>query len=150
MEKQAEKLFRKYKAKYIAKLGRHALDNNEIDIFAKSTFGTKYRGSYAQDEKFELKSGYYIINTDIKTGPGEHWISLILTPKTAYVFDSFSRDVKKLVPHLAKHIAKSGRKIVSSDRKDKEQRGLSVICGHLSLSFLAVANDLGIRKAILI
>jgi hypothetical protein len=83
MEKQAEKLFRKYKAKYIAKLGRHALDNNEIDIFAKSTFGTKYRGSYAQDEKFELKSGfYYIINTDIKTGPGEHWLAALVTTKT--------------------------------------------------------------------
>jgi len=148
MEKKAETLFRKYKAKYIAKFGRHALDNTEIDTFAKSTFGTKYRGSYAQNEKFELKSGcYYIINTDIKTGPGIHWISLILTPKTAYVFDSFGRDVKKLVPHLVKHITKSGRKIVSSDRKDKEQRGLSVICGHLSLAWLAVAKDLGIRAA---
>jgi hypothetical protein len=56
--------------------------------------------------------------------------------------------VKKLVPHLVKHIAKSGRKIVSSDRKDKEQRGLSVICGHLSLAWLAVVKDLGVRAAI--
>ena len=151
MENQAEKLFRKYKTKYIAKFGRHALDNTEIDTFAKSTFGTKYRGSYAQDENFELKSNcYYIINTDIKTGPGEHWLAARVTPKTVYIFDSFSRDIKKLVPHLVKHIAKSGRKIVSSDRKDKEQRGLSVICGHLSLSFLAVVKDLGVRKAILI
>ena len=31
MEIKAEKLFGKYKRKYIAKLGRHALDNTEID-----------------------------------------------------------------------------------------------------------------------
>jgi hypothetical protein len=138
MEKQAEKLFRKYKTKYIAKLGRYALDNTQIDLLAKSTFGTK----------FEFKSGFYIINTDLKDGPGEHWISLVLTPKTAYVFDSFGRDPKTLVPHLTKRLTKSGRKIVSSDRTDREQRGLSVICGHLSLAWLTVAKDLGIKAAI--
>ena len=148
MEKQAEKLFLRYKSKYISRLGKHALNNTEIDTFAKSIYGTRYKGSFAQDEKFELKSGFYIINTDLKQGPGIHWISLVLTPKTAYVFDSFSRDPKTLVPHLTKRLTKAKRKIVSSDRTDKEQRGLSIICGHLSLSFLSVSQDLGIRAAI--
>lgn len=148
MEKQAEKLFLRYKTKYISKLGRHALNNSEIDTLAQSIYGTRYKGSFAQDEKFELKSGFYIINTDIAKGPGIHWVSLVLTPKTAYVFDSFSRDPKTLVPHLTKRLTKAKRKIVSSDRTDKEQRGLSIICGHLSLSFLSVSQDLGIRAAI--
>lgn len=142
MEKKAEKLFGKYARKYIRKLGRHPLDNMEIGTLAKSVLGTKYKGCYAQDEKFELKPGYYIINTDVKKGPGIHWISLVLTPKTAYVFDSFARDPKKLVPHLVRRLP---HKIVSSDRKDKEQKDLSVVCGHLSIAWLKVASELGIR-----
>jgi hypothetical protein len=148
MEKQAEKLFLRYKTKYISKLGRHALNNSEIDTLAQTIYGTRYKGSFAQDEKFELKSGFYIINTDIAKGPGIHWISLYLTPKTSYIYDSFGRDPKTLVPHLTKRLTKAKRKIVSSDRTDKEQRGLSIICGHLSLSFLSVAKDLGVRSAI--
>jgi hypothetical protein len=148
MEQKAEKLFRKYKTQYIAKLGRHALNNTEIDTFAKSTFGTRYKGSFAQDEKFELKSGFYIINTDIRTGPGIHWISLVLTPKTAFIYDSFARSSKSIVSHLVKRLTKANRKIVCSDRTDKEQRDIEIVCGHLSLAFLAVAKDLGIRAAI--
>lgn len=145
MEKQAETLFKKYRAQYVKKLGRHALDNLEIDTFAKSKLGSRYKGSYAQDEVFELRSGYYIINTDLRTGPGIHWISLVLTPKTAYIYDSFARDPKKLVPHLVKRLR--SRKIVSSDRKDKEQKNFEITCGHMSLAFLAVAKELGISQA---
>ena len=54
MEKQIEKVFRKYKTKYIAKLGRHALNNTEIDKFSKSTYGAKYKGSFAQDESLKF------------------------------------------------------------------------------------------------
>jgi hypothetical protein len=147
METQAEKLFLRYKTKYISKLGRHALDNTEIDTFAKSIFGSKYKGSFAQDQNFEFKSGFYIINTDIAKGPGEHWIGLVVSPKTAYIYDSFSRDPQTLVPHLTKRLTKAKRKIISSDRTDKEQRGLSVICGHLSLAWLTVVKELGIRAA---
>ena len=147
MEKKAETLFRKYKEKYIAKLGRHALDNTEIDLFSKSIYGTRYKGSFAQDQNFEFKSGFYIINTDIAKGPGEHWISLVVSPKTAYIYDSFGREPQTLVPHLTKRLTKAKRKIISSDRTDKEQRGLSVICGHLSLAWLTVAKELGVKAA---
>jgi len=148
MEKQAETLFKKYKTQYIQKLGRHALDNVEIDTLAQSKLGTRYKGGYAQDSIFELKSGFYIINTDLKTGPGIHWISLIITPKTAYIYDSFARDPKKLVPHLVKRLTKAKRKIVCSDRSDKEQRNIEITCGHISCVWLTVAKDLGVRAAI--
>jgi hypothetical protein len=148
MENKAEKLFKKYKTQYIAKLGRHALDNVEIDTLAQSKLGTRYKGSYAQDSNFEMKSGFYIINTDLKAGPGIHWISLIITPKTAYIYDSFARDPNKLVTHLVKRLTKTKRKIDSADRSDKEQRDVEIVCGHLSLSFLTVAKDLGVRAAI--
>ena len=145
-EKKAENVFRLYKNELIQKLGRKALSNDTIDKYGKLLFQSKYKGCYAQNEKFELKQGYYIINTDIASGKGIHWISLIITPKIAYIYDSFSRDPKKLLPHLLQHLAKY--KIVSSDRRDSEQRGDSAICGHASLAFLLTAQKLGIRSAL--
>ena len=146
METKIENVFRLYKNELIQKLGRKALSNDTIDKYSKLLFQSKYKGCYAQNEKFELKQGYYIINTDIASGPGLHWVSLIITPKIAYIYDSFSRDPKKLLPHLLQHLTKY--KIVSSDRKDKEQRGDSAICGHNCLAFLLVAQKLGVRSAI--
>jgi hypothetical protein len=145
-EKKVENVFRIYKAELISKLGRKALSNDTIDKYGKLLFQSKYKGCYAQDTKFELKRGFYIINTDLEKGPGLHWVSLIITPKIAYIYDSFSRDPKKLLPHLLQHLAKY--KIVSSDRRDSEQRGDSAICGHNCLAFLLTAQKLGIKSAI--
>ena len=147
MEQQANKSFKKYKTKYIRKLGRKALSNIEIDEVATKLLGSKYKGSFAQNEKFPKLSGYYIINTDLKTGPGIHWISLIQTPKYAYIYDSFGRDTKKIAPYLVRYL--HPRKIVES-KNDKEQKDAEVICGHLSLAWMAVAHELGIKAAILI
>ena len=146
IETKIENVFRIYKNELIQKLGRKALNNDTIDKYGKILFQSKYRGSFAQNNKFEKKSGYYIINNDLESGKGIHWVSLILTPKTAYVYDSFSRDPKKLLPHLIQHL--KNYKIVSSDRKDKEQKGDSQICGHASLAFLLTTQKLGIRSAI--
>ena len=71
-EKDAEKLFKKYKQKFIKHFGRQELDNHQIDEMGKSLFGNKYKGSFPQDEKFQLKPGFYILNTDVETGPGIH------------------------------------------------------------------------------
>ena len=95
---------------------------------------------------FQLKPGMYIINTDIRSGAGIHWVAMNLTKKTAYFYDSFARDPKKILHHLTKRL--KGFKIISSDRKDKEQKDLEIICGHLCCSFLSVVKDLGIRAAI--
>ena len=146
METKIENVFRIYKNELIQKLGRKALSNDTIDKYGKILFQSKYRGSFAQDQKFEKKSGFYIINTDLESGKGIHWIALILTAKTAIIYDSFARDPKKLLPHLIQHL--KNYKIVSSDRKDSEQKGDSAICGHASLAFLLVAQKLGIRSAI--
>ena len=146
IETKAENVFRLYKAELISKLGRKALSNDTIDKYGKLLFQSKYKGCYAQNNKFELKQGFYIINTDLESGKGIHWVSLILTAKTAYIYDSFSRDPKKLLPHLIQHL--KNYKIVSSDRKDKEQIGNSQICGHNCLAFLLVVQKLGVKSAL--
>ena len=146
MEKKAESLFRKHTKRLVSKLGHHALTDQEIDFYCGTAFQRKWRGCYAQDEKFLIKPGYYIINNDVSTGPGEHWVGLVITPKTAYIYDSFARDSKKLLKHLTKRL--SGKNIIKNvDRTDKEQKINQVICGHLSIAWLHVAHDLGIRAA---
>ena len=74
----------------------HALDDFEIDTLANTLFGNKFKGIFSANESFEFKPGYYIINTDTKSGKGIRWTALILTAKTAYMYDSFARDPKNL------------------------------------------------------
>jgi hypothetical protein len=150
-EVKIEQEFKKYKSRYIRLLGNHALSNEELDEVCKSLFGAKYRGTFAQDSKFQLKPGFYIINTDIASGDGIHWCGLILTAKTAYVYDSFARDPDKILPILTKRLRLAKYKI-QADRKDKEQKAfykqnMVVTCGHACLSFLLCAHKHGIRAA---
>ena len=148
MEKKAESLFKKYKKKYISKLGMHALDNFEIDTLCNTKFGIKYRGSFSQTEKFEFKPGYYVINTDLKKGSGIHWVAMVLTKTNAFIYDSFGRDSNKLIAHLVRRLKLAKYKIINSDRKDKEQGNLQMICGQLSIAWLSVVKELGIKSAI--
>tara|TARA_R110002050_G_scaffold288043_1_gene439644 strand:+ start:349 stop:816 length:468 start_codon:yes stop_codon:yes gene_type:complete len=153
-EKYIETEFKKYKARFIKKLGNHALDNEEIDAECLELFGSKYRGCHSVDTKFPLKPGYYVVNLDMKSGPGTHWISMYLTKKTAHVFDSFARDIDKIAPILTKRLRRAKFKI-KFDTKDKEQRPfynkrMTVSCGHSCIAFLLCVHKFGIRKAILI
>ena len=150
-ETKIEKEFRKYKSQYIRVLGNHALSNDELDDVCKSLFGVKYRGTYPVDSKFQMKPGYYIINTDIASGPGVHWQGLILSKTVAYIYDSFSRDPDKTIPILTKRLRRAKYKI-KFDTKDKEQRAtyknkMVVNCGHSVISFLLCAHKFGIRAA---
>ena len=101
-EKEIEKEFNKYKNKLIRKFGRIALDTDQINNECRALFGKKFRGTYPQDQKFPLKPGYYIINTDLKEGSGIHWCGLVIGTKNCYFYDSFCRDPKTIVPHLVK------------------------------------------------
>ena len=130
--------------------GIHALSDTEIDRYGRDMFQTKWRGCFAQDQPVDAKPGYYIINNDISTGPGEHWVGMYITKGAAYIYDSFARDHKSLLRHLTKRLASRKIKIYASDRSDKEQGITEIICGHLSLAWLHVIKDLGIRRAILI
>ena len=155
-EKQSEKLFKNYKKQLIKKLGKKGLFGETINDVGSELFGKSWRGYFLQNENgISNKPGYYIINTDIikkngKGGEGIHWTAIYSTPKTIYVYDSFARDPEKILKHLTKKFKDKKINIISSDRSDAEQFSDSEICGQLSLAFLCVVKDLGIRRAILI
>ena len=145
-EIEAEKLFRKYRLKFIRKFGRKALDNVQLTNTGKHLFRGKYKGTFAQDELFKLSPGYYIINTDTKTGKGIHWVAMILTAKTAYLYDSYARNPQKILKHLTRRLGDKKIKI-KSDRKDSEQTAKQITCGHACLAWLSIAHEKGVRSA---
>ena len=141
-------LFIKYKKKFIRNLGKGALDNFQLDKLGKQMLGKKYIGTFAQDE-LPSRSGYMIVNVDTSkkiNTPDAHWVGIYQTPKTLYVYDSYGR----LTKNVLKIISTTTTKKIIDSRHDAEQFGHTNVCGHLAMSFLCVAKDIGIRVALTI
>ena len=144
----AEHLFKKYKKEVINDLGKKALSDTQLNKIGKQMFGDKYIGTFAQD-KLPSTSGYFIVNTDtskhINTNKS-HWIGIYQTEKCMYVYDSFGRRTQFILPIV---FNKTKKKIVDS-KHDPEQFKYTELCGHLSMAWLCVVKDLGIRQALTI
>ena len=139
--------FTKAKNSLIKKLGREPLDNFQIEAVGKEWFGKQW-GFVSDQSKTIPKTPdrYYIVNTaHSDKSPGYHWTALYIS-KTgkAYIYDSFARNVKKLMPILEKHINNRG---VGVNTNGAEQHIQSSLCGHISLAWLKAVYDCGIRKA---
>ncbi len=137
----AEILFITYKKQFIKELGKDGMYNDEFQKIIPWV-----NGVYTQDKAI-VKQGFYILNTDVSTGKGEHWIACYQTKKCCYLYDSFSRTPKYLVPLFVKKLETKKIKIFQSDTNDDEQYGNTQVCGHLCSAWLSVVKDLGIRKA---
>ena len=85
----------------IRKLGRDPLDNFQIDEAGKAWFGVKW-GFVSDQSKTIPKTPdrYYIVNTaHSNKSPGYHWTALYISKSgKAYIYDSFARNVKALMP----------------------------------------------------
>lgn len=147
-EKHAELLFTKYANSIIKQLGNKPLYNDVIEKWGKKNI-PHFGGVYSSD-RIPPKAGTYIINTGSSKSRGIHWIALVRTSKSDYLYDSYSRPIKQI---LKKYTGR-GKKLYESDRKDIEQDdnipSQRDICGQLSLSWLCVMRDLGLNKALLI
>ena len=148
-DKIINKFFLDSKNSILRHIGRNPMTDVELMKFGKKILGNKFKGVLLQDELIDIPngSGVWIINTDKKNGKGIHWIVVWITPKHAYIFDSFGRDTKKIVSVLYKNIIKSGRYIIEADH-DQNQKGNSMICGQLCIAFLITVIKYGIKKSI--
>lgn len=140
-----KKFFLKEKNRYIRKFGRKPLSNFELDQECDKLFGSRYKGTFMQDSLKTYKPGYYIVNTDFEGNGGIHWVAVSVTPKSAYIFDSFGRDTDSLLPILKKNLSKQGLKIVESDQ-DQDQKGDSAVCGVLCICWLLCCKQFGVVK----
>ena len=142
------KLFKYYHKALVSKLGDKALDDVTIDKVCRMEFAA-WAGVFPSD-KLKLKPYYYyVINVDRHDQSGSHWLACYTSGKRAYIYDSYSRPILKLVPHLVKSIRKAGYSLGKTNEvKNQEQRGwTSETCGDYSIAFLMVVRDLGITKA---
>ncbi len=137
--------FNKFKKNYIKILGNKALYASEIHDFCLMKF-SPWNGCHAQD-KIVLKPGYQIINVDKSNQSGSHWISIYITTKTVYIYDSFGRPSDKLLKYLTRKLKSYKIKWRDSDY-DAEQFGYSEICGQLCISWLACIDSYGVLNAI--
>ena len=149
-EKEILLIFNKYKKQNIRLLGDHALYDGEIEKRCIELFGNKFQGVYSQDSIFAHKPGYYIFNTDLKSGSGIHWLGAVLCRKNAYLYDSFGRDLNKVVPILIKNLSK--KYTVKFDTKDAEQKKMykneiTKSCGAACIAFLQCVDKYGIVNA---
>ena len=88
-----------------------------------------FRGVMAYDELpiINPPNGLYIVNTDISSGPGKHWVCIFLGDNCEY-FDSLGNPPSELLYF----IKKQGKVYVYSDKK---LQGMSDVCGDYCILF---------------
>ena len=147
MPSKAHNLFLQYKRQLIHELGPKGLADDEINKIGKREFGVHWGGAVASDRVKLQPNHYYIVNTSGHSGRGIHWLALYTTKSSAYIWDSYDRSVKRLVPSLVKAIGKHGYHLHDTEHRPDQVGFTSQVCGDDSLAFLLVVRDLGIRAA---
>ena len=99
------------------------------------------------DYDFNRMDGEYsIINTD--NGVGIHWVSVYQYHNKVYVWDSFGKDIKTLMPEFHARARAQGYNIIKANKKyEHEQEVNQNDCGLRSLAWLILAERKGIRFA---
>ena len=143
------KAFLNYKKELIQKLGTRGLYDDQLTAKGRELFGKRYLGTFSQDTIPLNKHGYMICNVDTQTQKGSHWVAIHSTPKTLYIYDSFGRSTQRLLPLLEQNMKE--KKVHHFDSNYlPEQFGKTQICGQLSLAWLCVVKQYGIKKALTI
>jgi hypothetical protein len=117
-------------------------DNYELEKLGRSFFGNTFIGVFSSDNivfNDNKKTQYCIANLDTQHGPGTHWISLAMKNGIVYGYDSFGRDLNRLL------IVR--KKIINSDN-DINQKFSERNCGQKSLAWLIMFDKLGPKMAL--
>ena len=141
-----KKRFLKYKKIIIQNVGNKAMSDLKINQICSKLFPDNWGGCYAVDDlpiKSYKNTHYFIINTDISSKPGKHWCSVIIYKNICYIWDSFSRNLSKILPILTNRLKKIHIHIIDSNQDGANQRGDSQVCGQLSIAWLCVFNKYG-------
>ena len=149
-EKDLEKEFRILVKKYNKILGSNGTWGDVLGKLGKKLYGKKFCGIYDQKNMpwgkiKKSKCLYGILNNDYE-GPGIHWLAFYVKDKQFYVWDSYGRSMKEIVPVLEKKL-KSQRIRYQSNDRDRNQTDTQKDCGSRCFAWLEIVHNLGIRKA---
>jgi hypothetical protein len=137
-----------YKAAIIEALGREALEDSTIEKFGQAEFKRRWGGVHAEDRIGHVASNrFYIVNTSRHGGAGVHWTGLYVTRAgRSYIYDSFARPIAKLLPHEVRKMRREGHDVEEAHAHANQRS--SDLCGQLSLAWLLLVRDHGIRAAL--
>ena len=100
-----------------------------------------------QNSPIPIRDGYFIINTDVVGGKGIHWIAIVKQSQQIYVYDSFGRQAKHIIPVFYQKMSDRKFTIFNTDTSDADQHGYtSVDCGHRSISALMIMKKYGLKS----
>ena len=141
----AESKYRSYLNLIESEIGINETDSDQLTFVGKRYIGKNFIGCFPRDMIPKLKINQCcIVNEDIHTGPGFHWMALYRS-KDGYLFnDSFGRPHKKIMKNL------KNRLVFDADDTDREQKLKEMNCGQRCIAFLLTCYDLGFNLAKLI
>lgn len=128
-------------------VGDGPLYDNQLTKICKDLFGKEYLGTFAQDQIPVSKKGFCIINVDTSKQDGSHWVALVFQANKCYVYDTFGRNVKRLLPILSEKLQKYKIIKIATD-PHPEQYGTTNVCGHLCIAFLFCVRKYGINRVV--
>jgi hypothetical protein len=122
----------------------------ELNEIGKEMFGDKFTGVYPQDLIPEFHNPcYFIFNIDTHNKEGIHWLGCYFDGTKYFVYDSFGRTSKRIVPIFVRQVKAEQKKYTDADY-DPEQKDSQDDCGQRTLSFLKMVERYGVKNALLI
>ncbi len=128
-------------------VGDGPMYDTQLTKIGKDLFEREYLGTFSQDKIPVEKKGFCIINVDTSKQDGTHWVALVFKGNKCYVYDSFGRNVKRLLPILRKKLENHHIIEIATD-PHPEQYGNTKICGQLCLCFLFCVKKYGINRVV--
>ena len=132
-------------------MGNGELDSNQLTQMCKAVFKKEFNSVCAWSEYIPNKNKpYSIINTENTIG--EHWLGAYTDGKTVYVYDSFARNLKRIMKDWYDLSKKLGYKLIfvnkGQDQADKSGNTPAQInCGLRSYVWIYCVKLYGIKKA---
>jgi hypothetical protein len=148
---RATMMYKKLVAALESHYGNETKTNTDLINIGRAVFAPLGNNVFRNaDYDFNrMEDTYSIINND--NGVGEHWLAVYQERHSVYVFDTFGRDIKKLMPEFHARGKAQGYSIVNANKHyDNEQEANQSDCGLRSLAWLILAKSKGIKTATLV
>ena len=119
-------------------------NSDELHALCKKAMKKEFNTVCAFDEYVPNdKKPYSIVNTDNETG--EHWVACYFDGKTVFTYDSFARNMKRLMKDFIDRIKSMNFKIVFCN-KGIDQAEREINCGLRAFVWIYLTSIYGIKQ----
>ena len=135
--------FTNIKKNLIAKYNNKPLTNTQITKIMKY-YIPSYKGTFAADTA-TTTNGMKIVNTDIRTNEGIHWVGVYINFPNSFVYDSLASHTSKTLPIFYKKCKNKGLNVIDVNHT-ADQYQKSSVCGYASIAYLLTIHKFGIKS----